>query len=283
MVISDYAPFLSLTCQQRLPNLMIGTGFCTPPAHLDEYPRLQNNTQPYLRERQVINTVNALLHSKGWPELTRLPALQPQEDSHAIVIPPLDPYHQFREEPAIGPLFNAPNILPRNAQQSGLFAYLSGARGGIKEALLFLAGQGVRVETYLRDCSEETHQQLLKAGVHARRQPINLAEALQRARVYMHHGNTWSTHEALAMGVPQVVMPIDMEKQHNAAALKHMGVSLMLTSGGTYREMGQAVMDHVADNTVAEKALQRAHTIHDRIWQNSTHRVLERVEIRLKS
>ena len=60
---------------------------------------------------------------------------------------------------------------------------------------------------------------------------VPFSQVLPRAAAFVHHGGIGTTAQALAAGVPQLVMPLTHDQPDNAARVKDFGVALVIDPG----------------------------------------------------
>ena len=89
--------------------------------------------------------------------------------------------------------------------------------------------------------------------VRVRQAPIEFVADLPRARHVVHHGGLGVAAWALALGVPQVVLPTDLEKHVIAQALSAGGGGVALSAGATAESIARAIeaLSRLAPSPVA--------------------------------
>ena len=141
--------------------------------------------------------------------------------------PLLDPYHADRAQPADGPILDhAP--LARREDAATIFAYLrkdANLRGDVADALRPFAS---RLHAFGAAISGAQAADLTRRGARIDVSPPPLARALAASRLFVHLGGTTSATEALAAGVPQLVLSVNVEKDLNGEALERAGTGKLM-------------------------------------------------------
>ena len=104
---------------------------------------------------------------------------------------------------------------------------------------------------------------------------VPLGQVLPRAAALVSHGGVGTLSQALAAGVPQLVMPLGFDQFDNAARLERLGVAATLTPR---RFRGPAVAQHLARllgcPTVARACQAAAARLRDDEWEEATCRAV---------
>ena len=152
-----------------------------------------------------------------------LPALFSGAGRFIHVVPELDPYHQVRREAVAGPL--APLPVPVKSQSTtDYFAYLGVGTPGLKDIFATLNALNQRGSAYIRGADTAMIHDLAHCGVQCFTHPTDLVVQAVTARGVLHHGGASTTLTALALGIPQFVMPNHMEQYLTGHRLKQLGV-----------------------------------------------------------
>jgi UDP:flavonoid glycosyltransferase YjiC (YdhE family) len=105
---------------------------------------------------------------------------------------------------------------------------------------------------------------------------VPLSLVLPRAAALVSHGGIGTLSQALAAGVPQLVMPLGFDQFDNAARLERLGVAATLLPR---RFQGRAVADRLAcllGSTTVARACQGAATrLRDDEWEDATCQAVE--------
>lgn len=224
LIVADFAPGAVLAARDQVPCLAVGIGFSVPPPGLSRFPLLHDLAPPAHDERAVLATVNAVL---GEFDARPLPSLTDAltGDAQCVrTLPILDPYDAMRSEPAMGVLLDAP-IVPRRQDADQVFCYLQDTQNPdrLLEIVACLEELPVPVVAYLPGLPEARKDQLRSGGVDVLDAPAPLADQLARSRLVISHGGNGVTAAALMAGVPQVILPTDIEKVLNAHGIVERG------------------------------------------------------------
>jgi UDP:flavonoid glycosyltransferase YjiC (YdhE family) len=269
LVIADYAPVLCLAARDRFPLAVVGTTFCVPPAHLQQFPVLLSQAEVGYPESESLANANTWLLANKREPLAFLPAIHPAEACFPLGLPELDPYREHRvgrDSAELAWHLLSPLEPQPVADKLRVFAYLSGRHRQSLALLAHLAHGGARVKVYLRDSRPELLPGLRRFGIEVLDKPAPIARALAGCDLILHHGSGHISLEALSGGRPQVCIPMDVEKRLSAKRLEQLGVGLVLSaeqlpqgapSGGAnpfLRKLEDFVRDAAVQARVAEMA-----------------------------
>ncbi len=229
VVVADYAPGAVLAARGLVPCVATGVGFTVPPAAMRRFPLLSDSAPAVYDEATILETVNEVLVELGGRPLTALPQALTGDLQCVCSLPLLDPYRAFRADPPLGPLLSTP-VLRRSRHAAEVFCYLREPAGTARlaEIAVGLQGVDVRVVAYLPDLDPQVASGLRANGVEVLHAPAPIAEQLVRSRLIVHYGGHGTAAAALLAGVPQIILPFDIEKVLIAEALVGRGVARTL-------------------------------------------------------
>jgi hypothetical protein len=258
-VVSEFSPFVNLACHGgHVPVLVVGHGFALPPPHLAAFPRLWNGVPLYDEATLLANAI-AVCEARGRPSPAALPALLAGH-AHAVTgFDVLDPYRELRRQPAVGP----PALetqLAKAPPREDLFAYLLGDAPTTLGILRVLAASGIKGRAFVRRGTNAHREALAGGEMVYLEQPAPIREALQSARVVLHHGSMLTSEEALATGRPQVVAPLYLEHLFTARALEGLGVARIVRPSFSPEDIARTLADAVSDAGLAGRAFGYAET-----------------------
>jgi UDP:flavonoid glycosyltransferase YjiC (YdhE family) len=95
--------------------------------------------------------------------------------------------------------------------------------------------------------------------------PLPIRQALEDARVILHHGSMLTSEEALAAGRPQLVAPLYLEHLFTARALSALGVAHVWRPSLS----GQQVAEMLASTLSSGALARRAHEYAERFWRTA--------------
>jgi UDP:flavonoid glycosyltransferase YjiC (YdhE family) len=260
--VAELSPFLNLaTYGGELPVLVVGHGFALPPPHLPAFPRLWDGP-PLYDEATLLENAAVACRARGRPAPAALPALLAGH-AHAVTgLETLDPYRDQRRQPAVGP----PALeatLAGGAGEADVFAYLLGDEPTTLGILRVLAASGARGRVFVRRGTGAHVHALAGGGMVYVPEPVPIREALEGARVILHHGSMLTSEEALAAGRPQVVAPLYLEHLFTARALDALGVARVVRPSFSDAEIAGLLASALADGDLAGRAREVAR----RFWR----------------
>lgn len=220
-VVAEFAPGLHLAAHGRLPLLALGTGFSLPPPHLDRFPSLTGKP-PVHDEARLLDIVNEALAGHGLPRRTSLPGIFAADRELAAVFTELDPYRPWRRS-AIG----APAAYMSDEIAGGgdeLFVYMNGREARPNALWQGLLRSGLKVRIHDPVLSPADIAKLEGAGFIMERRPIPFSTIAARSRLVMSHCGLGFVCSALLAGLPQILLPYDIEKSMIAAGVIEMGL-----------------------------------------------------------
>ena len=253
LVVSDHSPGLCLAARGRVPVLTLGNGFTLPPPELEEFPCLQPGVRPLLPQPVFLARLNAILQARGVPSLPCLAALYDSEERYVHCLPLLDPYGAHREPPADGPLDPLPTAQPAPPKRRA-FVYYGAEMRGAGPLMEGLVASGLAADVYLRGATAAHRRALDRPAIRLFDSPPPLEARLAECSFAVHHGGPGTAAECLAVGRPQFLVPLALERRINARALCSLGVARALEGKFTAGEVASALLSVSADEAMAAKA-----------------------------
>ena len=227
LVVADFAPAAALATRHNLPLATVGQGYSNPPSGLDRFPLLHHYAPPVWQETAVLAAVNKALANFSIRPLTRLGEIF-QADAVAITnFRVLDPYRAYRAAPARGPFFDTPP-LARRPDAATIFAYLSESGNLRDDVVAALLPLGSRLRLVGPGLSSAQLAAFRKAGASIPPNLPDLGQELADARLVIHLGGAATAASALAAGVPQLVLAVDIEKELTGQALEQAGIGKLI-------------------------------------------------------
>lgn len=257
LVVADFAPMAAFAARGRVPVVLTGNGYTLPPFEMLRFPLLHRQAPPAWDEGTTLAIINSAARSCEREPLQRLPQLF-QGDAHLIhTFPLLDPYDTQRRENADGPLFvHEPK--PKRDSADEIFVYLSAGYHQHPDILEALRPLGNRLRLYAPAMPAPWHSTLAACGARVHATPPCLNEMLPAARIIVHHGGTGVAAEALASGVPQVILSAQIEQDLTGAALERAGVARWVKTYVAGATVAPALLEEAANDPIMA---QRAHEL----------------------
>ncbi|MFM8988733.1 MAG: glycosyltransferase [Alphaproteobacteria bacterium] len=255
LAIGDFSPTLALALRGTgVPVMLVGSGFALPPAQEGFFPEV-NAEGHAIADRERL--ASSMRRACGAPADATPASLLAGDWQGACTWPLLDPYRDCRAEPAIGPL-DPPRVAGRAPDARGWFAYLSAEAPMAPAAIAALEAMPVPGGVFLRDGSAAQRARLAAAGHEVHVRPPDLAGGLRRARLAIHHGGIGTAETALAIGVPQLVLPRHLEQRLTGEALRAAGIGAVVRRAEVARDLAPRALAMMADGRLAARALEVA-------------------------
>jgi hypothetical protein len=220
LVIGDFAPFLLLAVRGRLPSILIGSGFLTPPDHLPAFPDLIEHP-PSADEATTLATVNSGLAEAGAPTIGALPQVYASEARIPATLAEFDPYGAHRREPLASPLQGS---VGEAAGGEEVFVYMTEAIAADSPLWRGLAAAALPVRVHVPRMRPDLRDALAGHGFIVEAEPLPFAEIAARSRLILSHGGTGLLCAAAAAGIPQIVCHYDLEKLLSGVAVARHNV-----------------------------------------------------------
>jgi UDP:flavonoid glycosyltransferase YjiC (YdhE family) len=253
LVVADYAPGAMLAARGRLPLAVVGNGFTVPPAEMQTFPLLHNVSPPLRQEAEILGAVNTVLQARKTPLLDRLPQMFSGDICSVQTFPILDPYRDQRVVPVDGPILAMPEPRRRDAQT--IFVYIADGRAIRRDVFDALIPLGVRLRVFGPELTADATDELSKAGATVEARPLRLESELAAARLLIHFGGLGVASAALAAGVPQLVLGVDIEKELNGQALERAGVGRLVKIQDPAADISSYLIEELAhDDSVSARA-----------------------------
>ncbi len=254
LVVCHLAPAAALAGRGKIPLVMIGDGFTLPPDQTPRFPRLHAMTEPE-DEAATLDILNGVLHSLGKRTLDRLPQMFSGDARLVLTFALLDPYPAHRSEPLLGPLFDQAPVaaIP---QKQAIFAYLSPGYPVHRDIPGVLLAHAPRLQIYAPDLPGQHVKDLERAGAVVHRNLAMPADALRSAALVIHFGGSGLAAEALAAGVPQLVLSTQVEQWLNGSALQNAGVGKVIAAFDPDTRITSEIDDLLSDALMTRVAAQ---------------------------
>jgi hypothetical protein len=223
---------------------MVGNGFTLPPSEMLRFPPLHRLTPPAFDEDETLSTVNAVLKSRGGMRLDWLPQMFSADARLVLTFPLLDPYRTQRTQPAAGPIFDH---LPQASEPDAgsIFAYFSRFYRLHQDIPRALLAHAPKLRIHAPELSDVQADTLRRAGASVEANPVASANAMASARLAIHFGGSGLASEALAAGVPQLVLSMQVEQDLTGSALQSAGVGRLVRAYDTTSRIPAETIDEL--------------------------------------
>ncbi|MGE0725393.1 MAG: hypothetical protein AB7O45_13530 [Alphaproteobacteria bacterium] len=281
LIVCDFAPTVILAASGAVPTVAIGDGFSQPPSGIDEFPPLRPEVPRQVDEGRVLAVVQAVQRSRGRAEPDALPKIFAADREFVCILPEFDPYRPQVPDRTIGPLRGLPEMLPDADPAEQVFVYLSGQYDKIDMVVEGLAAAKVRGTAYLRNARSSTVTKFGQAGIEVLTDVLPTAafrEAVGRSRCVVHHGGVGTSQDILAMGRPQIALPMTFEQQLTSDTLFRFRVGGRLRQGVTADAMTVGVRTAMESDDLLARARAAAEAVARRGSPASLPRVVEACE-----
>ncbi len=221
LVVGDTAPMLGLAARGRVPHILVGNGFFTPPSHLPAFPRLIDH-EPAEDEAAALASVNEAVAGFGIEPLGGLPELFAAEARIPAIFPEFDPYAEHRGESPASPLDGALAAAPEGGDE--LFAYLPETIGADSPLWKGIAAARLPVRVHVPRLRAELRDRLTADGFAIEPEPVPFERIAARSRLLLSHGALGFVCAGAAAGLPHIVCHYDLEKLLTGVAVARLGV-----------------------------------------------------------
>jgi len=258
VVAAEFAPALLMAAHGRMPTLLFGSGFGTPPPTLPAFPSLTGG-RPAHDEAALLQVVNRERVAAGRKALPALPAMFAADRTLAETFRELDPYRRWRSDGA----YSAPHISNLAPVVDGrgeeVFVYTNGVQTSLDAFVGGLVDSGLKVRLYDPRFGDREIAMLERAGITCERRALPFARIAERSRLVVSHGGLGLACAALCAGLPQVAMPFDLEKRLTGDALEEAGLGRSIAFRGIDRgALAALLQESFADDALAGRALAAA-------------------------
>jgi UDP:flavonoid glycosyltransferase YjiC (YdhE family) len=270
LIIADFAPTLRLAIGDKLPFVVVGNGYTVPPSGQLLPPIRQWETSVSARSRAnegrllaAVNVVRAQLRGKA---IDFFSDLFSGEHTFVCTLPEFDPYRRFRCGPTLWP-FNIPDIPlgPAGTQRSGpaIFVYLPANHPALSAVISALNDLKLPSGIYVSGMNPQELAKRCRHTVRIHGKPADLARVLPNTSLLIHHGGLGTAYAGLLAGVPQLVLPFNLEHSVTAKGLEHFGVAKSRTARAAAIAPGMhdLISSLMQDDQLQEAALKAARSV----------------------
>lgn len=221
VVVADFSPFMLLAARGRVPTVSAGTGFTTPPDHVDHFPHVLDNVAG-IDQRILLDTVNAGLAAAGDPFLDRVTQIFAADRPIAATFAEIDPYAAARRLPYALP--ESIDLAVEAGQGDEVFVYGPEMIPADSSLWSGLAMSGLKIRVHIGLAGGALQQAVAGHGLIVEPKPLPFAQIAERSRLLVSHGGHGFICAGLAAGLPHVVYHYDLEKMWHGFALAKAGL-----------------------------------------------------------
>ncbi len=234
LILCDHAPTAMLAARgSGVPVLGVGNSFELPPlgdafsamAYWDPAEQARCKDQDAL----LLAPANEALARLGSAALGRLPELFEGVQRLIMSLPELSHYPDCAAAELVGPSFvNDSGLPPVWPAGDGprLFAYLSPTHAQFERLMLAIKALGWPALVFASGLSAEAAARLGSATLRLSAQPLRMDAVLASARIAISHASMGTVTAAALAGVPQLVLPQQMEQTMVARRITQAGLGL---------------------------------------------------------
>ena len=272
LVVTRYAPLLALAAYGRLPAVVFGSAYSTPPADGPEFPRLLYDVPPYANQSRMLETVRAVQKRFGARLPDTLAEIYRGERRVVLGLPEFD-YRKLRREPCAGMFEDAPP--PRPVDADGFHAYLSGGDSAAWLAVEALIGSGLPGQIYARDADPALSERVADSPIRWLDKPPDAIAAAAGAALVVHHGGPGTAYAALAAGRPQMLLPQVMDQWLTSIALAETAHAEIVDDEAPPAVVADQLRRLATQAGARRSALAAAHDLQQRGMHGAWRRVVE--------
>lgn len=229
VVIGDYAPALLCAARGHMRIVAVSDAFDLPPPHLSQLPSFTGRP-PLVAEAAMLEEVNGGLAASGRPPLPALAALFAADLQLPLGFPALDPFSGLRDGPVYRPFIDEEMVTRRYDPASApeVFVYWPGTGDGTLPLWQALARLRWPVRVHAPQLTAADHRWLAERGFIVEPLPVPYPLIAERSRLLISHGGVGFASTGAIAGLPQLVLPLDLQKQLIGEGLARTGAGAVL-------------------------------------------------------
>jgi UDP:flavonoid glycosyltransferase YjiC (YdhE family) len=278
IVIGDQSPTAMLAARTLgVPSVATGVGYTAPPPTMSEFPViLPENAVRIYEEAHMLKCVNDALASFGAAPLDAFPQVVGGSLQIACTAPLLDPYASARTESYGPPIMEAPREWPDRGDE--IFVYLSTTDKRDPIILTAILDLGASTRVFIPNISGDTRGLLGSRNVVVEPKPVPLPLIAARSRLVIHAGNHGLSLFSAAAGLPQIMIPQQLEQEFNARRISDAGLGINVTTKlRTVPRIRSLVASAYDDSAMRERCAARAHELRSLMYVDPRHALFDRI------
>lgn len=237
LVVADFAPTLALVAGTDMARVVLGNGYTVPPSGRPLPPlRPWAAAVPkdsVAHERALLGLANRLRKRRGLAPVAHFADLFSGPRTFVCTIPEFDPYGAHRRAATFTP-FNVPRIaagVPVDERAGQPIAlYLPSNHPHLRDVFAAVADSAIPCHAYVSGAAPEVVAKHAPPSMAVHRTPLDLGAVLPKARALIHHAGLATAYAGLQAGVPQLVLPANLEHAITARGLEGFGAALSVLS-----------------------------------------------------
>lgn len=261
VIVAEHSPSALLAARiARCPVVLLGTGFCSPPA-TGPWPDLRpwsNRPAPHIPSitAKVLANCNSILQQHGGAPMGELPQLFDLAAVCLQSVPQLDPYTR-----AVGVTYHSawprwggktPAWPPGAGKR--IFGYLK-SFPALPQLLALLAELQLPTIVVCDGIDQNLQKRFARPWLLFENEPLDMQQATQQCSVAICNGNHGTTLALLEAGKPALYLPLHLEQTLTAFAVQKLGAGLM-ASISRPEQIAVRLMRLLEDRRYAETAQQ---------------------------
>lgn len=258
VLIMDYSPTAALAAR-LLPcrKIIMGSGFAQPaPGHpiRNWHPHQAQSEVVQRQEPIVVETINQVLSKLNQPNIKLLSDLFVAERTIITTPPEFDLYADLRQDAIYHCKMSVPGIEQsvqfKPCDRPRVLAYLKSGHPQFDLILQGLAASGANVFVA---CPRSDPKQLApyeSDHFSFSVEPVQLAQAMPEAQLFISHGNYGATMESLLYGTPVMALPIQLEQLLTAQILDKLEIGRMLHKVDSAQQVATAINAALSSDTL---------------------------------
>lgn len=281
LIVSDFCPTLTLAVAGRVPHVGLGNGYTIPPAGRTLPPIRPWEREPpgfsRVHEALMLRTINGVRTERGDRPVGFFADLFSGDRHFVCTIPEFDPYARFRDGPTLIP-FNVtrmpPGTPPRQRPDDHVFVYLPNNHPLLKATVAALSLSPITGDLYVKDPPAGL---MAPSNFRVHGKPLHLPDILGQTSLIIHHAGLATAYAAALAGVPQLVLPYNLEHVVTARGLARMAGALVreATRPAAPEELAGLIKQGRTDEKILAAASNAAQELARRPWQDGVSAVIE--------
>ena len=281
LVVSDYSPIAQwVALSMGIPVVSVGMAFGQPPAHLATFPQLlKDHAGWHHDEGQLVENVNKATKAFGFKKLERLPQLYDVDRQVLMSFPALDPYAGEGREHYVSPVPNLLSTCFEMASGDEILVYFSTTEINNLPLMAALASLDLPVRAYIPNLKDDQREQLQNAGIELLSNAASLSDVNQRTRLMLNSCQHGTVSLGMALGLPQFVVPQQLEQVFNARQVAKLGcLKMPLHPDVSVDEFRENIRAAYFDDKIAAAAQNLQNEIQPTLPLNSTVQLRKSLE-----